>query len=220
MKYLSIISTFVLLFSQGCNEESLCLTGSGPVNEYELTMPDFEHVSLLGPINLRIKQGAKTTVMVEAESDIFSYMSYETKNETLKIGFKDNIRCFETDYGVWVNVTVPDLKSIYSSGISDIISDGDINFAQLELNISGTANIELTGKVAKQTIRTSGSVKVENFQLLTELTEIDISGSGDLEVSCSSELNIDVDGAATIAYIGSPSISQRSSGTLNLINAN
>ncbi len=220
MKYLLIISIFALLFSQGCNEENLCLTGSGPVNEYELSMPNFKHVKLYGPINLKIKQGPEINVQVKAESDIFSHMSYEVKSEKLEIGFKDNIRCFETDYGVWVNITVPNLESINSSGISEIISDGSLDFAKLEIDISGKASIELLGEIDEQTIRSSGTIKVENFQLETESTTINVSGSGDIEVSCIDVLNIDVSGSATIAHTGNPSITQKSSGSLTLINAN
>ena len=211
---------FALLFSQGCNKENLCLTGSGPVNEYELAMTDFKHVSLLGPVNLSIKQGSEINVVVKAESDIFSHMSYKVKNEKLEIGFKDNIRCFETDYGVWVYVTVPNLESINSSGISEIISDGNLDFAKLEIDISGKASIELLGEIDEQTIRSSGTINVENFQLETESTTINVSGSGNIEVSCIDELDIDVSGSAKIAYTGNPSITKKTSGSLNLINAN
>jgi hypothetical protein len=220
MKQLLVISVFALLFSQGCNEEDLCLIGSGTVNEYEIGVDDFENVSLLGPINLRIKQASEFSVFVDAEPEIFSELSYEVKNGTLEIGFKENVTCFETDYGVWVNVTVPDIKTVYSSGVSDIISDGDIALAQLEFIISGTANIMLTGEVSEHTIRSSGIVKAKNFGLLTNNTTINVSGSGDIEVSCANELDIDVDGLATVAYKGSPTITQKVKGTLDLINAN
>lgn len=220
MKNLIVVAVLIILVSLSCRENDLCLTGSGPIYEYELDMPDFKHVSLLGPINLRIKQGPEINVVVKAESDIFSHMSYEVKNEKLEIGFKDNIRCFETDYGVWVNITVPNLESINSSGISEIIYDGSLDFAKLEIDISGKASIELLGEINEQTIRSSGTINVENFQLETESTTINVSGSGDIEVSCIDELNIDVSGSATIAYTGNPSITQKSSGSLTLINAN
>lgn len=220
MKNLFVILVIVSLFSQGCKEEDLCLIGSGTVNEYQLVVDNFENVSLFGPVNLRITQGADFDVMVEAEPEIFSALSYEVKNGTLEIGFKNNVSCFETDLGVWVNVTLPNIKNITSSGVSDIISIGDLNLNQLTIDVSGTANLELSGQVTDQTIKVSGVLDAKNFELLTNNTTIDVSGSGDFEISCAVNLDIDVSGIATVSYKGNPIISQDISGTLNLIDAN
>ena len=222
MKNLNVILVILIasIFSQGCKEEELCLIGSGTVKEYPLGVDDFENVSLIGPVNLRINQAADMEVMVEAEAEIFSALSYEVKNGTLEIGFKENVTCFETDFGVWVNVSLPNIKRITSSGISDIVSDGNLNLAQLTLDVSGTANIELSGQVADQTMKVSGVLNAKNFDLLTNTTSIDVSGSGDLEISCSDNLDIEVSGIADVSYKGNPSISQDVSGTLNLNDAN
>lgn len=220
MKNLFVILVIVSLFSQGCKEEDLCLIGSGTVNEYQLVVDNFENVSLFGPVNLRITQGADFDVMVEAEPEIFSALSYEVKNGTLEIGFKNNVSCFETDLGVWVNVTLPNIKNITSSGVSDIISIGDLNLNQLTIDVSGTASLELSGQVTNQTIKVSGVLDAKNFELLTNNTTIDVSGSGDFEISCAVNLDIDVSGIATVSYKGNPIISQDISGTLNLIDAN
>ena len=220
MKNLIVILVVVSIFAQGCQKEDLCLIGSGTVKEYQLGVDDFENVSLMGPVNLRITQAADFEVMVEAEAEIFSELSYEVKNGTLEIGFKDNVTCFETDFGVWVNVTIPTIKKINSSGVSDIVSVGDLNLNQLTIDVSGTANVELSGQVIDQTLKVSGVLNAKNFELLTSNTSIDVSGSSDIEVSCADNLQIDVSGSANVSYKGNPAISQNTAGTLNLIDAN
>ena len=220
MKNLLVITVCSMFILQGCNDEDLCLVGSGTVNEYQIGVEDFENVSLFGPINLRIKQGSEVAVSIDAEPETFNALSYEVKNETLEIGFEENVSCFETDHGVWVNITVPNIKKIYQSGVSEIISDGNLTLAALQLNISGTADVSLTGQVGEQYIISSGVINVENFNFQTTNTEIDISGAADIEISCSGNLDIDVDGSAKISYKGTPTISQDVSGELNLINAN
>jgi len=159
-------------------------------------------------------------VMVEAEAEIFSELSYEVKNGTLEIGFKENVTCFETDFGAWVNVTIPTIKKISSSGVSDIVSVGNLNLNQLKVDVSGTANLTLSGQVADQTMKVSGVLNAKNFDLLTSNTNIDVSGSGDFEISCDDNLDIVVSGIADVSYKGNPTISEDLSGTLNLINAN
>ena len=220
MKNLFVILVFALLLSQGCKEDDLCLIGSGTVTEYQLQVDEFEDVSLIGPVNLRIKQASNFEVSVDAEAEIFSELSYEVKNGTLEIGFKENVTCFETDYGVWVNVTIPEIITVTSSGVSDIVSDGDLDLANLNMDISGTSNIELSGFVNEQTIISSGLVAVKNFELQTNSTAINVSGSGDFEISTVNTLDLDVSGIATVSYKGNPTINQEVSGSLNLINAN
>ena len=107
-----------------------------------------------------------------------------------------------------------------SNGVSDIVSVGDLNLNQLAIDVSGTANVELSGQVTNQTIKVSGVLDAKNFELLSNNTTIDVSGSGDFEISCSDNLDIDVSGISNVAYKGNPSIDQDISGTLNLINAN
>ena len=220
MKNLFVILVFALLLSQGCKEDDLCLIGSGTVTEYQLQVDEFENISLFGPVNLRIKQAPNFEVSVDAEAEIFSELSYEVKDGTLEIGFKENVTCFETDYGVWVNVTIPEITNISSSGVSDIVSDGDLDLANLNMDVSGTSNIELSGFVNEQTIISSGLVAVKNFELQTNSTTINVSGSGDFEISTANTLDLDVSGIATVSYKGNPTINQEVSGSLNLINAN
>lgn len=220
MKNLLVIAICSTIILQGCNDEDLCLIGSGTVNEYQIAVDDFEEVSLMGPINLRIKQGSQISVSVDAEPEMFGKLSYEVKNETLEIGFEENVTCFETDFGVWVNITVPNIEAIYQSGVSEIRSDGDLTLTALRLNVFGTADISLSGQVVNQSIFSSGVVNAKNFNFLSTATDIDVSGVADIEISCSDNLNIEVDGSAKILYKGNPTISQDVSGELDLINAN
>jgi hypothetical protein len=220
MKNLFVILLFASLLTQGCSEDDLCLIGSGSLNEYTLDLDEFKNVTLIGPINLRIIQAPDSEVTVDAEPEIFSELTYEVKSGTLRIGFEENITCFETDYGVWVNVTLPDIETISSSGVSEIISDGDLELDYLELDISGTSYVELSGRVTDQIIESSGVLNTKNFELITDNTDINISGTGELEITCNDHLDIEVSGAATVSYKGNPTINQDVSGSLNLINAN
>ena len=220
MNYVKTMMLAAIIILSGCDEEDLCLKGSGTVNEYPLSITNFDEISIFGPVTLRFSQGSETTVSVDAEPEIFSELSYEVKNGLLEIGLKQNVSCFDTDHGVWVNVTVPDLQTIYQSGASEILSDGDINFDRLNLYVSGTAEVMLSGQVETHKIVSSGVLNANNFNFLTRNTSVDISGSADLELSCSENLDIKVEGSAAIYYKGRPEITNDSSGSLQLIDSN
>lgn len=215
-----VLTVFVLSIFTACSEEDLCLKGSGNVENYVLTADTFDEISLMGPVNLRIKQGPTLTLNVDAEPEIFSELTYSVKNGMLEIGFDQNISCFETNLGVWINVTLPDITAIYQSGVSEIISDGDLIVSQLEISISGTADVELSGMVENQMIESSGIINAKNFNFLSKNTSIEVSGTADIELSCSEKLDIEVDGSAKVSYKGQPSTSQDVSGELELVDAN
>jgi hypothetical protein len=201
-------------------DDDLCLQGGGTVDSFPLELAQFDRVKMKGPVNLRITQGSEQTVTVDAESEIFNELTYDVSSNRLDIGFEGNVNCFETSFGVWVNITLPDLEQVEASGSSEIISNGDIDLDRLEVDISGSGELRLTGTVDEMIIDASGSIVVRNFDLVTTSTFIDISGSGDLEVNCTDLLDIKVSGSATIKYRGNPQIVQNISGTMELIDAN
>jgi hypothetical protein len=220
MKYLQVLLCLIAFTFMSCDEEKLCLYGSGTVNEYDLEMSDFSQIVLKGPVNLRLKQGEDQTVKVLAEPEMIAELDYKVKNNVLEIGFDGNIRCFETDYGVWVEVTASELSKISSSGISEIETDGPWVANKLVIHASGTAYLKMSGEVNQQVIKVSGILNAHNFELLTDETILDIEGSGEFEISCSEKLDVDLSGAARIAYKGTPLISKDVSGSLNLVDAN
>lgn len=220
-KLLLLFALASATFLQSCMEdENLCLTGSGRVNEYDISVTQFDKISISGPVNLRIKQGPVQEVTVFAEPELMQPIKYKVSNGELEIGYEDNITCFNTSFGVWIAITVPNIKEIEAFGDNIIESDGDLDLDELFINASGKSVMTLKGKVTNQSIFISGETVVNHFNLLTQSTALDISGKGTLEVSCETELDIDVDGIATISYKGNPTITQKVTGSLNLIDAN
>lgn len=209
-----VIST--TFFLQGCKEDRTCLHGDGTVNSYDLSLDTFSRVSLSGPINLRITQGDEQSITIIAESELYLPLEHKVKNGELIIGY-DDVSCFDTDHGVWVNITVPELTEINTEGISNIFSEGELNLERLTINTSGSATVELSGQVTSQKLNADGMINVNNFALLTQKTNINITGSGNINISCSEELDIDVEGSAKITYKGDPTITQKADGSLTLL---
>ena len=84
---------------------------------------------------------------------------------------------------------------------------------ELRLKMSGEGQAEAIGTAEIQRIDISGSSKVKNFELLSETTEIVMSGDGEIEISVSDELMIDMSGDGKICYKGNPSLTLNSSGS-------
>lgn len=217
MKNLFTITAISLMILSAC--DSRCVEGGGTLVEYDLDVSSFDQISVSGPININITQGSTQAVTIQAEPEIYGVMEPRVKNGELIIDF-ENRSCIQTDLGITLNVTVSDLKRIEVSGTSMIQSIGDLELDHLTVKVSGTADVGLSGSAVSQSYDVSGVIIASNFDFVTEDTSIDISGSGNMEVNCTDNLDVDVSGSATIKYKGSPKVTQKASGTINLVNSN
>lgn len=200
-------------------EEPLCLTGSGQTAQYDLELADFDKISVSGPVNLNLSQGNEQQVSVVAEPEMFAALEYDVRNGRLEIGY-DNVRCWNTNQGVSINVRVPSVSDLTFDGAGTIRSIGDLQLPELGMRTSGDVKIDLSGNCTFLYINSDGTLEANNYGLETEKATIDIQGSAIMELSCSQSLDIDVQGSAKISYKGQPAIRQKVSGDLDLINAN
>ncbi|XOV91361.1 MAG: head GIN domain-containing protein [Bacteroidota bacterium] len=218
MKNLLIISLISLTLLTSCNDND-CVIGSGTLNDYPLTVNSFDKVSLAGSMDLFITQGSEQTLLIQAEPEIFGIMETKVKNNELIIDF-ENHSCINSMVGVKVYITVPDIEQISIAGTSNITSDGDLDLDQLTFDVAGSAHVGITGSANTQSFNVSGEVIVRNLAFQTKNTFINISGSGDLEIDCTDMMDINLSGAATIKYTGQPTIKQKVSGSLDLVDVN
>ena len=222
IKQVNLFLIFILLLTYvSCDSDSgICIKSSSTPVDYELDVDSFRKVSLSGPLNLNIAQDNLQKLIISAPPEVYEEMKIEVVSETLEVGFKRNITCFQVDEETWINITVPDINDIFVSGTSEIVSEGDISLDNLQITISGVAVIELSGESNNQEISVSGTVNVYNFGLYSENVVLDVSGVGEFELYATNTLDISVSGVGTIKYKGTPTIEQNVSGTLDLINSN
>jgi len=221
LKSLTMLVFSGLMFGACGDDDDLCLRGSGQVNEYPIEVASFSRVELRGPVNLMITQGPVQEVIVTAEPELFGPLDYEVRDGQLEIGyFNKNISCFDTDEGVWVNITVPNLTEIESEGLSIIRNTGMLSLPYLEMVMAGETHYELNGMIDYQEIYAEGLTDIRNFGVESSEVELVLTGSAEVEVTCYDELDITVEGSADVRYKGNPQITQSVDGSLNLVNAN
>ncbi|MES0341496.1 MAG: head GIN domain-containing protein [Candidatus Humimicrobiaceae bacterium] len=208
--------------------------GSGKVTSEDRSVSGFNKVSVSGSGNLHIAQGDEEFLTIEAEDNILPLITAKVSGDTLKIGFKPGTS-ISTTKSIEFYLIVKDLDSISASGSGNIDCLGltadnliiktsgsrNVDMSNLEvnsiaLNSSGSGNITLAGITDSQSIKTSGSIKYFGEGLESKSCVINSSGSGELIVSVSDDLNIDASGSIKITYLGSPSITQKTSGSASI----
>jgi hypothetical protein len=152
--------------------------------------------------------------------EVGEHIEYEIDGQLLEVGIKESIRCFETDFGITVEITVPDIQKVFVVGVSSVTSIGSLELDVIDIDVTGVAEVSLTGSANTQILDATGTLEVNNFEFVTDETRVNIGGVGDLEITCESTLDIFVSGTATIRYKGNPTITQNVTGSITLINSN
>ena len=69
-------------------------------------------------------------------------------------------------------------------------------------------------------IKNEGSGNIFAFDMLANNCKVDNRGSGEVEVTCESNLKVVIEGSGNVYYIGSPVIDVNIKGSGSLINEN
>ncbi|HTD93286.1 MAG TPA: DUF2807 domain-containing protein, partial [Chitinophagaceae bacterium] len=83
---------------------------------------------------------------------------------------------------------------------------------KISVDASGACSIKIKGQTKDFRVDGSGSINVRAFELLSENSDIDISGACDVEVYASVKLTAGASGSSDIKYKGNGSVSTDISG--------
>jgi hypothetical protein len=216
-----------LLILTGCNV--IGEIGSGNVIRQERKVSSFNGIEVSGAFNVMLIQGTTNSVIVEADDNLMDIIRTEVKGSTLVI---DNKSPIAHSKSLKVFITFTDLKSMDLSGAVNFESQGkltmpeliisssgatdgklEIDVQHLGIDCSGGSKLKLSGSAKDVGVDISGAVDLFAYDLLAENYKLGISGAGKAEINVSKNLKLDISGAATVHYKGTPTnISQDISG--------
>ena len=223
-KQIVIVSAILLgsLALTSCEDPLLCKNGDGPLVEEIRILPDFESVKLKGSMDITLIESTEFKVLIEAQNNLMSDIETRVSGDELII---DMDHCFKSFEAIHVYVYAPVFKGVNLNGSGDIDAEGTITTTYMDLRISGSGNVDmdlvtdkvkidvngsgnvhLNGTATEQEIFVNGSGDVNNFDLWTSITAIDISGSGDCRIYVEDELSVKINGSGDIYYKGYPTI--------------
>ena len=200
-----------LLTLASCTKERI--TGSGAIVTEGRNAAFFTKVNTSGSTDVHITQGINFKVEVKGYSNLVPYMETKVTNNTLEIGYKNNVNVKNDNTEVFV--TMPLLESVNTSGSSNIDVKGIFSGSTtLTASVSGSGNIDIEQGNAQQFKSTiSGSGNIRAFGFLAQQADVLISGSGSTEVSAATNLKVNISGSGTVYYKGQPVIETSISGS-------
>ncbi len=180
---------------------------------------------------LKISQGQKEGIVVEAEPRLLPKLITEVRNGVLDIRFAEG--SYSTTQPMRFHVSLKALKSLQAKGSGDIVIDrldtpslgvdlygsGDMRIGRLTTQrmaakLKGSSSVELGGgHAASQSVEVTGSGSYDAAGFATEESTVSIGGSGDVKVSASRSLVARIAGSGEIRYLGNPQVVESVSGS-------
>ena len=221
------------MFFVGLSLTSSCMfadgiKGNGNVLTEERSVSGFDAISVGGAFDVYLTQGSSEELKIEAESNLMEYIKTKVMGGTLYIETEENLKPTKS---MKLHITFRDLKEIEASGACDMESvntfkldeleldvsgaaevNFDLNLNRLEADFSGASDVELKGTAGEMEMDISGAGELDALELEAEKVKLDLSGAATAKVYAKTFLEVDVSGAATVKYKGNPQVDSEVSG--------
>jgi hypothetical protein len=187
----------------------------------------FSAIRASGAVDVRLKQGTQTAVVLEAREEVLSYMRTEVQNGVLRIyrdhdkeGMSASLRNLlnSSDNKVIVYITVPKLTGVELSGASEVKSESAFTADDFSIKASGASEVTLSLKAKTLAVSASGASDI-HLSGQVERQQVHISGSSDYHASdlLSKQATVEASGASD-AYVSAESLSSHASGASDVHN--
>ena len=208
------------------------IKGDGNVTTQNRSINDFKSVDVSSAIHLYVTQDSAFSVKVEIDNNLQEYIeTYKDNEGVLHIDQRDNTN-LNASQKIKVYVSAPVFAQLEASGACHIFSQNglssnnsininmsgasdaelDVKAPKISVDLTGASSVTLKGETKDFSVDGSGSSDINCFGLMTENTDIELSGAGNAEVFASVKLDVHVSGAADIKYKGNAVVNKEISG--------
>jgi hypothetical protein len=170
-------------------------------------------------------------VKIEGDENLLEYIEIENQGDDLEIRTRRGYN-LRPRSGIKIYITAPSFDKLAVTGSGELktqtkISNGknvgvsvtgsgdmilNIDAPSINSEITGSGNITINGGTRNFSTEVTGSGEVHAFDLLSENTKVTITGSGDVEIFASKQLDINISGSGDVKYKGNPSVNKSVAG--------
>ena len=208
--------TSIVLFFACDDQNSPEIQGSENIISEVREVGAFESIHISSVINATIVTGAQD-LSISANDNIIDLVITEVRDQILYIDLE------EGNYGeisITAHITTPEFYELTTVGINSIQVNQFDGLDQVELNIEGVGNIEISGSANEVLVNSSGASNLEGFDFTVTNCEINLTGIGNVQITATEELSGALSGVGNILYKGTPKIDVDVTGVGNVVNSN
>ena len=206
--FLFVATLFTSLsFAQKENKETI--EGNGKSVTRDVTVTSFDALKAKGVYELKITQGDKEGVKIEADENLQEYFDVHNEGNQLIIDMKLNGKNLKTDNKLKVYVTFKKLKEMDLKMVGNVSSENQLNFNDLNLKNKSVGNVELemdvkkldldnksvgnlklSGKAQEAIVKHDGVGNLKAGSFVVQTMDIDNTGVGNAEVNAEKTLKV------------------------------
>lgn len=165
------------------------------------TVKNIQSIAVNGNIDIHIKQGNSKILKIEASEKQQEKMKVDIKDNAIKISYKSSLT---NDESIDVYVEVENLNALAASSGADIIFENKIEAKNLNIALSGGA--DLTGEISvkKLSCATSSGSDLNFKSIIADEIQLALSGGSDLvsnNVSVT-KINLVISGGSDVNFAG------------------
>ena len=213
---------FLIVIAFTLNSCINTIDGNGIVVKEKRTIETFTKIDISGGFEIMMNQGNEERLELETDENLLELIETEVKNNTLYIS---STKPIGNASSLKLYITTVNLEDIDASGAIELKNNGTFNTENLDINVSGAADIildidienldidlsgasetTLIGNVDNFNIDISGAGELNAKKLKTKNTSIDISGAGSAIVNVNKTLEASVSGAGSVKYTENPKV--------------
>jgi len=189
---------FTGLLAQSCEKMSNQIEGIGTITTNTLQVDEFTKIKMEGADDVIISYGSEQEVKVTGHSNIISRIQTDVSNGTWTIELE---RGSYGHYELTYNITIPILEGVRNTGSGNVTVSDPISVDHMEISLIGSGGFY-------------------GFPLASSRCQVDISGSGNCEITVNENLDVVVDGSGSVYYKGSPIIHEDITGSGRVVDSN
>lgn len=212
MKKLLVISLASIFALTSCNWHRI--RGNGSIKTETRDVAAFEAITCDGGYEMQIDCQEKQSLSIETDENLLPLVKTEVHNNTLHVYTKGIL--FPTNR-IRIAVSIPNISEFTSNGSTDC-DINNINNSALDIGIHGSGKLHLYGKSGTVNIHTAGSSKIDATSLISENSDVQINGSGNIQVYTTNSIHVQINGSGTVKYRGEPkNVNQQINGSGRII---
>jgi hypothetical protein len=186
------------------------IEGNGKLVSIDVPVSSFDVLKAKGLYELKLSQGSKESVKIEADENLQQYFTVRNEGSTLLIDMdKLKNKNLKGKTKMKVYITFKNLKEMNLSTIGNVASEEPLSFDNLELNNKSVGNVDLkltankidlnnrsvgnmklSGKAQDAVVKNSGVGSLEASSFVVQTMNIENTGVGSAEVNAEKDLKV------------------------------
>lgn len=198
--FLILPTLFCLLALVACNDDE---SGSGILVTQDRTTVPFDAIEVGTSYDVEIVYSDSTWVLLTADDNIINRLTTEVNSGRLLVKLGSGSL---SNADISLEIGTPTIRAISASTNAKVSISGFDTLAQLALDLSTDARVDIVGAVDRLDVRCATSAELEGFDLKARVATVALSTSSRAAFTTNDSLSGSVSTSSRLSYRGQPII--------------